>query len=233
MNKNALRTLAIETSSRTGSVALGCDEHVLGARLEGERAHAADLLPRIDGLFASMSDRRAIAVDDVELVAVGIGPGSFTGIRIGIATAQGLARATGARLIGVPSFDALAFHELAPGEEGSTVLDARAGRFYFARYRRTETDVETLVAPTAIAASELRDRLVEDGRILADDRVARQAELDGETRERLETASIPRAVAVLELARMRDARRSHGRIESDSGDECVVEPLYLFAFGKR
>jgi tRNA threonylcarbamoyl adenosine modification protein YeaZ len=152
-------------------------------------------------------------------VFVGTGPGSYTGLRVGLATAQGLCRGTGAGLVGVCSFEALARSALAPGDEGAVVLDARAGRFYHARYRRTEEDVATVFAPEVLTVSELRERLALPGPILAH-AVWRRA-----------PASRTRSCAGCERTSRRKPRSSS---RSDvRAPPRPPEPMYLRDFGER
>jgi len=138
--------VALETSTRRPSVA-AC--HVGSAplveRLEGERAHASDLLPRLDALLA----RLGAGPRDIVRVVVGLGPGSLTGIRVGAAHALGVARAAGADLVGVPSFEAAA----AAVEADRTVLllaDARGGQFDAALYHTTGSTPWVLRAPFSL-----------------------------------------------------------------------------------
>ncbi len=201
-----MTAVALETSSRRGSVAVSHGDVILEAFLENERAHASDLLPRVDALLVEVG-APAIAQAGLDAIVVGTGPGSFTGLRVGVATALGLARGTGGALRGVPSFEALAFHELRPGEVGTVLQDARAGAYYFARYRRTEDDVETIVAPSIVPADEANDRAPEDDVVLGD-------------------AAAPRAEALLELGMKRLER--HGAHEPKD-----VEPLYLRPFAAK
>ena len=92
--------------------------------------HAGRLLPMIDYLLVlNKIDRREIG-----LIAVGSGPGSFTGIRIGIATARGLARAIGCPLIGISTLDALAYGALPAQIPIMPVIDARKSEIYCALY---------------------------------------------------------------------------------------------------
>jgi tRNA threonylcarbamoyl adenosine modification protein YeaZ len=139
--------VGIETSTRRGSLALWAGHEVLEAELAEGRSHAADLLPELANLFRRAGIEPLAGSRALGAIVVGTGPGSYTGLRVGIATALGLARASGARVLGVPSIAALAWRELAPGEEGAILLDARANRLYFARYRRGERDLETLAPP--------------------------------------------------------------------------------------
>ena len=100
-----MRVLAFDTSTAVTAVALLDGVRVL-AEDEGpnEDRHGDVLLPRVQGVLAGAG----LALGEVELIAVGIGPGSFTGLRIGLATAKGLALATGIPRRGVCSRRALA-----------------------------------------------------------------------------------------------------------------------------
>ena len=89
--------VALETSTRQPSVAVRDATRVVERRLDRNGAHASDLLPALDALLTECG----AGPRDITRIAVGIGPGSYTGLRVGIATAQGLARGTGAPLVGV------------------------------------------------------------------------------------------------------------------------------------
>jgi tRNA threonylcarbamoyladenosine biosynthesis protein TsaB len=94
--------------------------------------HAGRLLPMIDDLLRlNRIDRR-----DLGLIAVGSGPGSFTGIRIGIATAKGLARATGCPLVGISTLDALAYGALPAQIPIMPVIDARKSEIFCGLYTK-------------------------------------------------------------------------------------------------
>lgn len=96
--------LAIETSSRRGFVALGLGDDVLDVvELPAKRRHNLDLVPTIDKLCQKHSLRPA----DLAEVYVSLGPGSFTGLRIAVATAKMLALTLGVKLVGVPTLDLL------------------------------------------------------------------------------------------------------------------------------
>jgi tRNA threonylcarbamoyladenosine biosynthesis protein TsaB len=118
----------------------------------GERpGHTTRLLPLADGLLA----QAGLEWGALERIAVGVGPGTFTGLRIGVATARGLAQALGVELVGVSTLRALAEGALraSPGAEREVlaVIDARRGEVFVGGYA---TGVE-LFAPRALAPSAL------------------------------------------------------------------------------
>jgi len=182
------------------------------------------MLPRLQGLLRDVGCEEP-GLPQLDGIVVGTGPGSYTGLRVGIATALGLARANDAPLRGVPSFEALALAELVPGQVGSIALDARAGRFYFARYRRTEEDVTALIEPRTARAAELALLLAEDDTILGEEKLASAAGLAPALAARVRTDAAPHARALLALG----ARRLLA-IGAQAADE--IEPLYLRAFGE-
>ncbi len=121
---------AIETSTALGSVALFDGERLVSARERSvKNAHGESLLPIVEEVLRE----GGVGVRDVRRWAVGIGPGSFTGVRIGVATTKGIAFATGAEIVGVDAFDALA--SLVPtSAEANPVaiaLSAGKGELYF------------------------------------------------------------------------------------------------------
>ncbi len=99
------RLLILETSHRVGQVALARGDAIVGARqLDESRRHARDLAPAIQELLNAQGWRAR----DLDAVVVSIGPGSYTGLRVGIVSAKTLAFATGCALIGVNTFEAIA-----------------------------------------------------------------------------------------------------------------------------
>jgi tRNA threonylcarbamoyladenosine biosynthesis protein TsaB len=128
-------TLALDTSTRAGSIAVRRDGVTVHARAgDGDQPHATRL-PR--DLLAALRNSGA-GLDDVTLLAVCLGPGAFTGLRVGLATIQGLAFARGLPTVGVSALEALAFGTLV-GEPVPTAvavwLDGARGEVFAARYR--------------------------------------------------------------------------------------------------
>jgi tRNA threonylcarbamoyladenosine biosynthesis protein TsaB len=125
------------------------------ARLGERPAHAAELMPAI----ARCLDDAGLRWDELEAIAVGVGPGMFTGLRIGIATAHGLAAATGLELRPVSSLAALA----APGGGGGggarlAVIDARRDEIFAALYDDGDEVWPPFVAAPEAVAERLRER---------------------------------------------------------------------------
>jgi tRNA threonylcarbamoyladenosine biosynthesis protein TsaB len=124
---------AVETSTAVGSVALyDGGELVAFAEQTVRNAHGESLLPMIAALF----ERAGRKPGDVRRWGVGVGPGSFTGVRIAAATATGIALATGAELVAVTSLEALAFGvDASPGEVVVAVMSATKGELFVEAFR--------------------------------------------------------------------------------------------------
>lgn len=214
--------VALESSARAASVAVDHDGRTAAATLHAERAHASDLFPELERLLAEVgASPRAITG-----VLVGLGPGSYTGLRVGLATALGLARGCGAALRGVPSGEALAFGRLRPGEEAVQLLDARSQQLYFAHYRRTADDVDVLRAPCVLQPGELAALLPDGVPIFADASAADAAQLGARERERTRFGLAPDARDLLVLGARRLARLGGQPLDT-------VEPLYLRPFAAQ
>lgn len=124
--------LALETTGMCGSVALVADGHCVGEfTLQSNVTHSRRLLGSIDRLFA----QAGCDWDRVGGIAVSLGPGSFTGIRIGLSTANGLAMATGLPLVGVSTLDGVAGQFAYLEKPLCIVLDARKKEVYAAFYQ--------------------------------------------------------------------------------------------------
>ncbi len=126
-----MRVLALDTSTSRLSAALARDgQTVCEINIEVKTGHAGILLAVIDELLGRTSTPR----NGLDLIAVGVGPGSFTGLRIGIATAKGLASSLGRPLVGIPSLDAMANGAAPCPLDIVTVVDAKKGEVFCARY---------------------------------------------------------------------------------------------------
>ena len=164
--------LGFDTATRATAVALA-DEGgtVLEARDDpprGERpTHAAKLLP----LCAEVLDQAGVAYSDLDRLAVGVGPGTFTGLRIGVATARALAQAGSVPLVGVSTLQSLALNALSASSPAgvdavAAVLDARRGEAFAAVWgiEHLATLDEPVIAPAAFTPELLAERLSGLGR---------------------------------------------------------------------
>lgn len=127
-----MRILGIETSTMTGSVALMDEERLIAEyTLNLRETHTSRLMPAIDRILKDAS----LTLKDLDGIAVSLGPGSFTGLRIGIATAKGLAQGLNIPIVGIPTLDGLAFNLFHYKDLICPILDARKGEVYCALYR--------------------------------------------------------------------------------------------------
>ncbi len=129
-------TLGIDSATPYLALTLWSSEHGELASLAEDigRDHARRIVPAIDDLLK----RAGITPSSIEGIGVGIGPGSYVGVRVGIASATGLARAWGVPLAGAATLGALALRGLQPGERGVAILDARRGNVYAAAFERPQ-----------------------------------------------------------------------------------------------
>ncbi len=150
-----MRILGIETSCVRGSVALVEGEQTLAvAAHERENAHEQSLLPLIEQVLAEVG----WSARSLDRIGVGTGPGSFTGLRVGIALAQGISEGLEIPLVGVPSLAAMAAAAPAhlPGLR-VPVLDARRGELFLAVYG---ADGQQRLAPQIIESTAAAERLI-------------------------------------------------------------------------
>ena len=145
-----MRILGIETTTRRGSIALvENNEVVLSAEYEELHAHAERMLPLLNGLMAQAGWART----SVDRVGVGVGPGSFTGLRVGIALGQGIAIGIDVPILGVVSLQAMAF--AVPSSRKGTrwaLLDARRDEIFVAAYA---PDQSLVLQPRAAKRSDV------------------------------------------------------------------------------
>ena len=134
-----MRVLALETSTLAGGVALCEDGRVVGlSLLNVALTHSERLMSMVDRLLEDC--RWTLA--QVQGLAVSIGPGSFTGLRVGVATVKGLALALGLPVAAVPTLDALAANLPFADAPVCTLLDARKGEVYVCLYQWTGQSME-------------------------------------------------------------------------------------------
>ena len=125
-------TLAVDTTAEFGSIALADDDDVTGVR-EEVRVHAPQGFSQVlFGEIEALLERQHVRLNEIELFAGASGPGSFTGVRVGLAAIKGLAEVLGRPVVAVSNLEALA--EFGRSDARATVIDARRGEVYAALY---------------------------------------------------------------------------------------------------
>jgi tRNA threonylcarbamoyladenosine biosynthesis protein TsaB len=129
--------LALDTSTERGAIGLSQRSgRVFASSTETARHHGRDLIPRL----AATLREAGLTIRDVEALAVGLGPGSYTGLRVGLTAAKTLAYATGVPLVGLDSLDVIARNAPAGASRISVIADAQRGQLYVAEYDRQSDD---------------------------------------------------------------------------------------------
>lgn len=139
-----MKILAVDTSTEACSVALAEDDAVLESHSVPGRGHASRVLTDIESLL----DQAGWKPRDLDLVACGCGPGSFTGVRIGVAAVQAIAFGADAPALGVSTLQVMAQGVDAPGV--ITALDARMGQVYVGAFERDANDLMQLSVPIEV-----------------------------------------------------------------------------------
>lgn len=176
--------LTIETATRAGSVALARGSRLLAARAgDAAVSHSSHLLRYVGEALAEAG----VTLDEVELFAVAVGPGSFTGLRIGLATVKSFAATLGRSCVGVPSLHAVA-REAGESERTLALLPAGRGEV-FAQLLKVDGagDVEPLEEPAHVTPRRLLERFARvqplnwagEGALAHADAISAQARSDG------------------------------------------------------
>jgi tRNA threonylcarbamoyladenosine biosynthesis protein TsaB len=146
-----MNLLAIETATECCSIALLAGDALFQRCEIAPRRHAELLLPMCEDVLAEAALRRR----DLDVVAVGRGPGAFTGVRLAISAAQGIALALAIPVVPVSSLAALAMQAPDDGLDILAVIDARMGEVYAGRFRRAGALVEAIGEETVGPADAL------------------------------------------------------------------------------
>lgn len=146
--------LALESSAKAASAALCRDGRLLAQTVQNNGlTHSRTLLPMAEDMLKNAE----LTLRDVDLIAVAHGPGSFTGIRIGVSTVKGLAWAGDTPCVGVSTLEAMAWHGLAAGSYVCPVMDARRSQVYNALFEIRDGRPQRLCPDRPIALAELAE----------------------------------------------------------------------------
>lgn len=214
--------LGIETSTPWASVTIGSEQGIIGSCLISRGAsHGSFLLPAVEFLMKEAD----LSYRNLSAVAVGLGPGLYTGMRVGIATAKTLSQALLVPIVGVPSLDLLAFEVRYSNKLICPVLDAKRKEVFFAFYKAVPGGVTRVTdyqvgSPSKLLA-EMEGRK-EDILLVGSGALLYRSVLEG--RGKVEFGSIasafPRATSLVELALPRLFREDFDRLFD-------LEPLYM------
>jgi tRNA threonylcarbamoyladenosine biosynthesis protein TsaB len=148
--------LAFESTAKAASVALVEDGHLISQYSQcSALTHSRTLLPMAEDMLKNAE----LTLDKVDLFAVAHGPGSFTGIRIGVSTVKGLAWAADKPCVGVSTLEAMAWHGLAAGGYICPVMDARRNQVYNALFKIENGKPQRLCEDRPIGLAQLAEEL--------------------------------------------------------------------------
>jgi tRNA threonylcarbamoyladenosine biosynthesis protein TsaB len=217
--------LGIDTGGPRADLAVVAGGRVLAEAARSVASHGAE----VPGAVSELLRSAGITTGDLVAIAIGIGPGSFTGLRVGLSYAKGLAIATGCTLVGVNSLDSLALAALTefpvrPGGSLCVVLDARRGDVYAALYRIMADGLEKITGDLVVTLENLTPHLDTDVLLVGDGKAEEARALAINTAEQAQCLEITRlrlrgrAVAALGAARF---------VAGEVENAVALQPLYV------
>ncbi len=153
-----MKILSVDTSSNVASVAITDDEKLIcEITVNTKKTHSQTLMPMID----SALKQSELEIKDIDLIASANGPGSFTGLRIGVSAVKGIAHAAGISVVGVSILEAMAYNLPFCEYLISPIMDARRNQVYNAVYKWDNDELLEVKAPRALSIEELTDELLD------------------------------------------------------------------------
>ena len=154
-----MRILSVDTSSNVASVAITDDEKLISEIVVNtKKTHSQTLMPMIDTALKQAE----LEISDIDLIVSANGPGSFTGLRIGVSCVKGLSHATNIPVVGVSILEAMAYNLPFCEYFISPIMDARRDQVYNAVYEWKGDELLEVKAPRALSVKELTDELLEN-----------------------------------------------------------------------
>ena len=218
-----MMVLAMDTSTMVSSVAVARPDRVL-AELTAETryTHSETLVVNIEEVLRLADVKR----EEISAVAVSLGPGSFTGLRIGLAAAKATAYALSIPLVGVPTLEVLAAAFPSPGAVVAPLIDAQKGNAYFALYRFTEQGLVCEKEAAVASPSEIVAAIAEEkGTVTIAGDFARRMKAKG--MELPKNAALAPITHIMPRAALVAAR---GIVRLENGQESglmELEPIYI------
>jgi tRNA threonylcarbamoyladenosine biosynthesis protein TsaB len=156
-----MRILALDSSGLVASVAIAAEEGLLAEyTINYKKTHSQTLLPMLDEIVAMVG----LDLSEIDAIAVTAGPGSFTGLRIGSATAKGLGFALDKPIIPVPTVDGLAYNFYGTDKMICPIMDARRNQVYTGLYEFVDDKLVVISPQKAVDMEELIDEINQIGR---------------------------------------------------------------------
>jgi len=154
-----MKILALDSSAMVAAVAVMEDEKLLGEyMLNHKKTHSQTLMPMIKQILGDLE----LVPEDMDVFAASIGPGSFTGLRIGVTTVKAMAYALNKPVVSVPTLDAIAYNFPMSGYTVCPMMDARNNQVYTALYDWKENSLERITEYMGIPVTELV-KIIKDG----------------------------------------------------------------------
>ena len=151
-----MKIIGIDSSGMTASVAIGLDDKILAEySVNDKKTHSQTLLPMLEEIMRMTGTEG----EEIDAIAVAAGPGSFTGLRIGAATAKGLGLAWEKPLIAVSTLEAMAWQFAGDTRLVCPMMDARRAQVYTALYRWENGRMQPVVTPCAVAVEEILSKI--------------------------------------------------------------------------
>ena len=214
--------LGIESATaRVGCAVGGHEGTIASAHSSRGRRHAESLAPQIE----FVAEQAGVQLTDIGAIAIDIGPGLFTGLRVGVTTALALATTLRIPMIGVTSLDLLAFPVGHTDRMITAAVDARRGEVFHATYRSVPGGVQRITEPAVGQPEELRSAIVADASevlIVGDGALAHRHLFEDVSGVEIadDVLAFPSASALVSLAHARAMREEFVRPDE-------IEPLYL------
>ena len=198
-----MKVLGIDTSTKVATIAIINEERVIGEySLSKDMSHSEKLMPMIKEVL----DNIDMKIEEIDLFAVGVGPGSFTGLRIGVATMKSFAHLFAKPIIGVSTLEALAYNMNLNQSIIMPMLDARRDRVYTSLYRFNGLEMQEIDRSEILEIEDMKEKLkdYEDIIVNGEGSLIYKGAIKEELGERVRFASIgqnvPSAISICELA---------------------------------
>ena len=215
--------LAIDTATQVSRVAVAsADKLAAELTMQAKLTHSETLMPHIETVLAMAGVKK----EKLEGIAVSIGPGSFTGLRIGLAAAKAMAYALNLPIVGVSTLKALAYHYPVPGIRIVSLLDAQKGNAYRESYEWQDGKLQVVQPVEVLPLAEIIAECAESGRpvVLLGDVAAKRVRGKMELPANVEVAPahliMPRAACVAMLGLEEFAAGHHDNVMN-------MEPVYI------